>query len=287
SENNMATLKSRLRSLGGDLDTKTPIYFARDGVLINQQKKVNEDLMDEIKRIIKEKNIKLLLFDTLHRFCFYDENKSDDLNLVYTKVFRVLQEMGVSVWFLHHSSKGNKTNMRGSGDILGQVDCAYMIERTGVKSNSFKIKNPKRRSGEIEDIHGQIDFKNDLWSITCMNESQIEKSNKQQIESAADLCISHITEATTGISRKELVDRLSEESKVSIPTIDRALNKLKERGLIKVVNRKYMWHNPTNAPTEKKPVKFKNGGAGKISYKAMSNSGDLGSIDMKVELQRF
>lgn len=170
-ENNDQTIKARAEGLfkGMGLKRKSfPLYFLpRAGDF--KDPKFYIWLMDTITT----NKIKLIVFDTLHRFSDYEENSSDDMNRLYTTIFQPLQEMGVSVLFLHHSTKpkqnNSNTTYRGTGDFLGMVDTAYSVHRMK-KTNTFTIENEKARGGEIETMRGEILFEDDIIKLRCLNQ---------------------------------------------------------------------------------------------------------------------
>lgn len=162
-ENNDRILKERLMALykGNEYEDKQmPLYFLRrEGDLIRNQR-VDSKFLEKLFYNIELYNIKVIFFDTMHRFGDYDENSSDDINLLYTQVFQpLIEKYECSVIFLHHTNKDG--NFRGSGDFLGMVDTAYKFKRKntpGTKSNKFYIHNEKNRSGEVETINAELEF---------------------------------------------------------------------------------------------------------------------------------
>lgn len=157
---------------------KIPFYILKNGILLDEKKQIHLGFLIGLEKAIEKYKIKVLIFDTLHRFAFYDENRADDINMLYTKVFRpLIEDYGLTIVFLHHSKKDG--GYRGSGDFLGMVDVSYRIHRLG-KTNGFNIINEKCRSGEIQDISGEINFGETFIRIDRLNEElvQEEKINK-------------------------------------------------------------------------------------------------------------
>ncbi len=153
-ENNEQIIKNRIKRMrtGHKIKSKSfPLWFlTRNGDLLDGV------FLDNLDNAIKENKIKLVIFDTLHRFADYDENSSNDINRLYIQVFQpILEKHDCSILFLHHTTKEGK--YRGSSDLYGQIDTAWSIKRTG-KTDKFKIINEKSRFGEIEELYGEIDF---------------------------------------------------------------------------------------------------------------------------------
>lgn len=152
-ENNEQILKSRLMGIrkGMNLRRKNfPLHL-----LVREGNLDDTFFVKELKKVVLHHQIRLVVFDTLHRFSDYEENKADDINRLYTEVFLPLvDECDCAVLFLHHTNKEGK--YRGSGDFLGMVDVSYSLKRQ--KPNRFTIENEKSRFGELEKITGEIDF---------------------------------------------------------------------------------------------------------------------------------
>lgn len=193
-ENNLNMIRERTEGFynGSKMRRKKiPFYLLKGGLIIDAKKKVNIPFVESLEETIKKYKIKFLIFDTLHRFAYYDENKSDDINMLYSEVLNPIREKyGVTILFLHHSTKvdrSNKSTYRGSGDFLGMVDTAYSIFRSG-KSNRFYISCEKSRSGEREKIMGEIIFgENSIKAVQIIEgEATDESINKVKQKELSD-----------------------------------------------------------------------------------------------------
>lgn len=222
-ENNDQILKERLTSLfkGENFEDKDmPLYILRrNGDLLSK------DFVKQLREVVKAKGIRLVFFDTLHRFADYDENKSDDINRLYTTVFQpLIEDHGCSIVFLHHTKKDG--GYRGSGDFLGMVDTAYGVYREKSrekKSDKFRVINEKCRAGEIETIYGEFDFSDDYIKILRLNE---EKEEEQKLGKLKELTkkVQFVIKSGETIRKKEIEDRLEmEEFDFSVATLKRSL----------------------------------------------------------------
>ncbi len=231
-ENSDQIIKERLEQIHKGMKlrrNKFPFYVIKGGEMITQRKEVNLGFIVALERVIEERGIKVLIFDTLHRFAYYDENKSDDINLLYTKVFQPLvKEYGVSIIFLHHSKKDG--GYRGSGDFLGSVDVAYKISRSG-KTNKFIIVNEKCRSGEISNINGEIDFGEDFINFYRRDEQQEEDNKIKRLKEVTER-INNLLKPGTEMRRKEIIEMLEMEKfdYGDIKSITRSLKFLVDSG---------------------------------------------------------
>jgi len=231
-ENSDQIMKTRLaqiqKGMDGQIDLESPLYFAKSGVLFDSKKNIGHEFVKELNNFCEEKGVKVIVFDTLHRFAFYDENSSDDVNMLYTMVFKPLQEKGITVLFLHHSTKAG--DYRGSGDFLGMVDCCYNVVRKK-GTDTFCLANQKSRNGEIDNIYGNITFEEDEISFNFNAEAPVQDLGKlKQITEKIELIIHE-----GGYKkRKEIMDRLEKDSiEHNSKTVDRSLKfLLEEKGTI-------------------------------------------------------
>lgn len=171
-ENNLKILQDRLNGLKEGHYIKT---FPRNVHILKQGDLLDSSFVRQLFKVVKENKIKLVIFDTLHRFADYDENKADDLNRIYNSVFEPLRhDYKCSVLFLHHTKKNG--GYRGSSDFLGMVDTAYSVYRTG-KTGRFTLNCEKARSGEMEKICGNILFGDNSIIINRLSEDAEEVQN--------------------------------------------------------------------------------------------------------------
>jgi hypothetical protein len=147
-ENNLRLIKRRLKLLGAK-DTDTIYYLSQNGIKVDDEK-----VRDTVLKIVKEKDIKFLTFDSLVRIHQQDENDAKGM----AKVFSSLQKItgaGASILFTHHHRKqqgfgaGNAAQMmRGSSDILAAVDCHITLEKKRDEPDRLLLKQTKLRQAE-------------------------------------------------------------------------------------------------------------------------------------------
>jgi len=245
-ENNDNTIKKRLMALyrGQEYkDKEMPLYFLRrEGELI-RNKIANRVFIEKLFDTVKHHNIKVVFFDTMHRFGDYDENSSDDINLLYTQVFQpLIEKHDCCVVFLHHTNKDG--NFRGSGDFLGMVDTAYKFERTkkkdnGKRLNHFKIINEKNRSGEVEEVKAELVFNPMPGNEEVLNTIEViaendevtnnEKHNKFQ--STCKLLKNYLDFGQKKFKRDFKEYMINQDAKVSDRTLINVLNWLVDNNI--------------------------------------------------------
>lgn len=230
-ENSQKIMKERAEQIHKGMGLKRnkfPLYFLKGGLLMDAKKNINLPFLVEIEALIKKENIKVLFFDTLHRFCLYDENSADDLSKLYTEVFKPLADtLGVAIVFLHHSTKSG--GYRGSGDFLGMVDVSYRVERRE-KTGEFKIINEKSRSGEIPEIKGEIYFGENTIRFNRLETSEEDSPKLNKLVDVTNQ-VQSLFDETSRLSRVEIISFLDMQKYDygSTRTIDRALKFLVEK----------------------------------------------------------
>ncbi len=228
-ENADLIIKERMEKIYNGLNLekeKFPFYSLKNITIMDEKKNIHLGALIFLESFIEENNIKVLIIDTLHRTAFYDENKSDDINKLYIKFFKPLvDKYNLSIVFLHHSKKDG--GYRGSGDFLGLVDVSYQIRREG-KTNKFRIINEKQRSGEIQDISGEIYFDEEFIKMVRFNEKEISEKTISKLKEIT-LVLQEIFRSGKKYKRKELFDFLELKGiSCSLKTVDRSLKFLRE-----------------------------------------------------------
>ncbi|MEK7720710.1 MAG: AAA family ATPase [Bacteroidota bacterium] len=138
-------MKQRVSKLRCEMDL--PIYLqSRTGF------KLTESSVKQLLSFAKEKEIKLIIFDSLLRI-HTARNENDAVEMA--KVFNLFQKLnreGITTAFTHHNRKPGllrssnpSQDMRGSSDILAAVDCHLAIER---KDEAIVITQTKLRQDQ-------------------------------------------------------------------------------------------------------------------------------------------
>ncbi|OGH81007.1 MAG: hypothetical protein A3I29_02025 [Candidatus Magasanikbacteria bacterium RIFCSPLOWO2_02_FULL_44_11] len=155
-ENHKNRIARRIKLLTDQLDL--PIHYH----IAHGFKVDDEQTVKELIREAKDKNVGLIMFDTLVRIHRQDENSATAMNLVYQGL-KKFTEAGITLVIAHHHRKqgGMKTktsdttafaeSMRGSSDILGMVDAHLAI--MGRKDESGAVEliavQTKQRDEEL------------------------------------------------------------------------------------------------------------------------------------------
>jgi len=237
-ENNEQIIKNRLHRLrrGHKIRRKNfPLWLlTRNGDILDPI------FLEKLEKSIEEKGIKLIIFDTLHRFADYEENKADDINRIYTQVFQpILENNDCAILFLHHTTK--EGNYRGSSDLFGMIDTAYSVKRHQ-KTNRFDLVCEKSRFGEIEKLYGMIDFGEEFIKVMRMNEEEEDKESQTKFMEVVGKIGSIFSIKGDNWKRCDLLSEFEVmvekgEFEVSSVTVKRALNWMVKKDYLKKLKR--------------------------------------------------
>lgn len=112
--------------------------------IFNNFKLDNEEIVLRLKKIIQEKSIKVVVFDSMVRCMEGVEDKAEDVRKVFDNLKQLMKEFNdISFVILHHTTKGGKgmNALRGSGDFAAFADCVTMFEGTKIGVNIETVKN--------------------------------------------------------------------------------------------------------------------------------------------------
>ncbi|MFH8092559.1 MAG: AAA family ATPase [Candidatus Aenigmatarchaeota archaeon] len=202
----------------------------------------NESHLESLKKIIKENNIGLVIFDTFRRTIGCREDSADDVNRVFVERIRpLLKELDVTLVFLHHLRKGLQGKMpydwldelRGSSELVNYSDTVMILNR--IKNTQRVIlKHGKSRSSlENPDLSISLNFSGDKVEFICEGET-VELLDKTQ-QAANEILNFLETRDKTEIKRNEINEEFLK--KYSKPAIDRGLQVLVEVGKLERVKR--------------------------------------------------
>ncbi|KAA0242825.1 MAG: hypothetical protein EDM70_12655 [Candidatus Brocadia sp. AMX2] len=125
-ENPGSIHRSRIEKMGVDKDT--PIHFIHyQGVKLDNPKHLKA-LID----LINKEEYVLVIFDALIRLHNAKENDADEMAKVMQAFREIIKQTDATVLIIHHERKSRdgdkRERSRGSGDIVGAVDCQFVLE---------------------------------------------------------------------------------------------------------------------------------------------------------------
>jgi uncharacterized protein (DUF2267 family) len=198
---------------------------------------VKLDDIAAILKICKEKQITLVIFDSLTRIHSLKENDADDVKKIFEAVVSLLKD-NISVIMTHHhrkspmfGAKNGSEEMRGSIDILAQLDCHLAIDQVAIDKTYVVLRQLKIRIAEnIPDFKVQIkaDDEGLLSFIYKGNFSkQDERDDKISKNSEAIL---KVVEENPGLTKEEISKLVS--GRVGLMAVKATLLDLEKKNAI-------------------------------------------------------
>jgi hypothetical protein len=162
-------------------------------------------------KICKEREITLVIFDSLTRIHRLKENDADDVKKIFEAVVVLLKE-NISVIMTHHhrktpmfGAKNGSEEMRGSIDILAQLDCHLAIDAVAIDKTYIVLKQLKIRIAEsLPDFRVDIK-KNDTGEISFIYKGNFSKADEVNIKVAkSSEVILKIIEENPGFTKDDI-----------------------------------------------------------------------------------
>ena len=232
-EDSPRLIQDRLRLINAD-DTSLQIYYR-----IAQGSKLTKEFIDSLIKEAKEKDIGLIMFDSLRAVHEADENSSTEMQGVMD-LFKKIARENITVIFTHHNrkkgmfSKGDDAeSSRGSSAINASISGHISLEEVIKDDMRYLIvKHLKSKVGEKEDPF-DVEVRKENESINFyylgVHEQKAEAMSKTK-NSILDI----LQGRKEWLSRNDLVF-LKAGSKTSITAV---IKELKKEGLIDIKKRK-------------------------------------------------
>ncbi|MFA6076595.1 MAG: AAA family ATPase [Candidatus Paceibacterota bacterium] len=230
-EDHLRLLKRRLELLGAK-EADNIHYLSQSGIKIDI-----EVVRDMILDIVNEKNIKLVIFDSLIRVHGQEENDAGGMAKVFNS-FQKIITAGASILFTHHHRKqqqGQKANtgqsMRGSSDILAAVDCHITIEKKSEEEDRLILRQTKLRQGELLPPFEISILKSELGPSGFEFVGDFDEK-KKKAEEASDAVVILLAEGMK--NRPEIIELLKDDD-YGRDIADRGIKIAEEAGKIEKV----------------------------------------------------
>ncbi len=195
--------------------------------------------IDDIKSILeicKEKDIRLVIFDSLTRIHNLSENDVGDVKKIFEAMLILMKE-NISVIITHHhrkaspfGQKNGSDEMRGSTDLLAQLDCHLAIDNVASDKSYMIMKQLKLRQAEnIPDF--RIEIKRDKDKVSFIYKGQFSKIDEynNKIEESKDIIIKTIADNPM-ITKNKIIELL--KGTVGIMAIAKILPALEKEKII-------------------------------------------------------
>jgi hypothetical protein len=221
-------MQDRLKTLEGEFGN---IYFTNlSGVKL-------EDF-STILNICKEKEITLVIFDSLTRIHNLSENDASDVKKIFESVLLLLKS-NISVVMTHHHRKSpiigstrGSDEMRGSTDLLAQIDCHIAIEEVSLAKDYMILNQLKLRQAEnINSFRVDInrDREKNTFGFVYKGAFSKEDARDLKVEQNRDIVFA-IVKDNPGLTKIEIIERL--KGKVGQVPIEYSLSDMEKTGTI-------------------------------------------------------
>ena len=245
-EDHIRLLKKRLELLGAK-DTDDIHYLSQCGIKVDI-----EAVRDMIVDIVKEKNIKLVILDSLVRVHQQEENDAGGMAKVFSGLQKILVA-GASILFTHHHRKqqnGQRASntgqsMRGSSDILAAIDCHITVEKKSPEEDILVIRQTKLRQGEVLKSFEVNIIKGELGPSGFEYAGGHDERKKKVEEAIEDLILILSESEEETKSRPDIIEALSEN--FGRDTIDKAIKQAEEECKIEKLSKEELPKNEKKA----------------------------------------
>lgn len=161
------------------------------------------NLQDDLDRallvdLIQEKNIGLVILDSLADFTNGDENSKQDTQPVFSALRKIAETTGAAFVILHHSNKTG--GYRGSTAIKGAVDLMVLVEKDST-GTGISFTTEKNRDGEKSSWRASATWGEDSFSLV-----PVDKPVKEDMSANEREIINYLTEKGMPAKRVEIID---------------------------------------------------------------------------------
>ncbi len=223
-ENNKQAIKNRLKLLG--LEAGLPIYISSTKDFVFDLKNRNK-----ILDFACEKEIKLVIYDSLRRIHSGDENSSTDISGLF-ELLTSLHVEDISNILTHHHNKNTfasgGSKMRGSSDILASIDCHITVSKRSNKE--IIVEQSKNRYGEelkpfklkiLTDTTSYFKFQYEGETDLGAKRNEVRRNITELLKSSIE-----------PIGRKTILDSIKDVASCGNDLIDDILKEMADEGVL-------------------------------------------------------
>jgi hypothetical protein len=221
------SMQLRLKTISGDYGN----------IYITNLAGVKLDDIGFISKVCKEKDITLVIFDSLTRIHSLKENDADDVKKIFEAMLGLLRA-NISVIMTHHhrkspmfGAKNGSEEMRGSIDILAQLDCHLAIDQVSIDKSYVVLKQLKIRIAEnLQDFKVNIKTGEDnLLSFVYGGNFSKQDERDDKIAKNSEAILKVIQE-NEGLTKEEICKLVS--GKVGLMAVKATLIDLEKKDII-------------------------------------------------------
>jgi hypothetical protein len=221
------SMQSRLKTIAGEYGNLYMTNLA--GVKLSD--------INVILKLCQEREITLVMFDSLTRIHSLKENDADDVKKIFEAMLALLKA-NISIVMTHHhrktpmfGAKNGSEEMRGSIDILAQIDCHLAIDQVAIDKTNVVLKQLKIRIAEnLPDF--KIDIKKDKDDkISFVYKGNFSKSDEVNAKIAKNSeAILEIIKESPGLTKDDIIEKSG--GQVSIMAVKAILLDLEKKDIV-------------------------------------------------------
>lgn len=222
-ENNPRLIQDRCNKLS--VDSEDIHLTFREGIKIDDEK-----WLSKLLEVLSKYKIGIVFFDALIRIHTRDENSAQEMAVLFD-AFKQILKLDCDVAFTHHHRKEENSpysrkqySMRGSSEILAQVDSHISLDKTGGKIIVTQTKS--RYAIEIEPFRLELVSLDEKSHFNYLGNFRKQEQKTQQLRQLLPEIITEHGEK----SRKELVEKLSGD--FGSVSIDNMLKELEQEQIL-------------------------------------------------------
>lgn len=233
-EDGNLVLKDRLDKLRVDRDLS--ISFCTDQNVFFD----DDNQLPRIVQLVRASGASVIIVDSFVRISRGDENASRSIALVH-RVFKQLNDAGVTVIFIHHhgkqgeqSFKSGGESLRGSSDIFAMIDSLLTLKRVG--PNTISVSNDANRHAQptLPFNVSFPDFEGDNRSFVFQGfvDGAVVSRGTSQIDMATNDILELLGRGSTPMHQNDIARNLTEHTNpgYSQATAKAALRRLEANG---------------------------------------------------------
>lgn len=239
-EDGQAQLKERINKL--NIDRSLSIAISTDQNIFFD----DDSMLPKILNLVHQYDAQVVIIDSFIRINRGDENTSKGITLIH-RVFKQLNDEGITIIFIHHHGKEDSQHARSGGDSLrGSSDIYAMIDTlmTLRKENEHTLlfsNDANRHSMPIKPFYVSFpDFSEDNYRFKFLgfSDGNSEQNLQMPIQKAMDKALKILSEQGMIHQADIIREMLGTDGKPEFgqTTIKNALKKLEITKQVLVVN---------------------------------------------------
>lgn len=218
-DDSLSLTKDRMIRIGFDENSKNKVYIwtKQDFKIVGDGNKL---ILDSLSKFVKEKNVGLVVIDTLRKIHDGDENDSKEMSGVMTTLKQFAEEHNCAFIIVHHKRKstgnysgGNVQSSSGSIAIIANIFLSLHLKR----SADGKIKVTREKGKSTKNISPfYVSFQDDKnkESLFELVDKPTEKISIEEIKEEIKKCYDEVPEPK--LTKDKFIKTFTEDVNINI-----------------------------------------------------------------------